>query len=73
MKKNMTAKFWLYVNKNGFIGMSLDKPERNNAAGKWIAKYPYCNAIMHSQIVDMVAKTQFGWHNEPEYIEINYQ
>ena len=74
MKTSQTAaKFWLYMNKNGFIGMSFDKPERNEKTGKWVSKYPYCNSIMHAQIVDMIAKSQFSWQNEPEYIEINFE
>lgn len=71
MSKQPTAKFWIYMNKNGFIGMSYDKPERNDISGKWVAKQPYCNSIIHAQMVDMLSKTTFGWHNEPEYIEIN--
>lgn len=71
-QKTVCAKFWLYMNKNGFIGMSFDKPERNEKTGKWISKYPYCNSIMYAQIVDMISKSQFSWQNEPEYIEINF-
>lgn len=74
MKKDQTiAKFWLYMNKNGFIGMSFDKPERNDKAGKWISKYPYCNSTIYKQIVDMISKSQFSWQCEPEYIEINLE
>ena len=73
MKKNATARFWLFMNKDGFIGMSIDKPDRNKATGKWDCKIPYCNSIIYANITDMIAKTQFGWMSEPEYLEINFE
>lgn len=72
MNNKPTARFWLYMNKNGFLGMSLDKPTRNKEAGKWVAKQPYCNSIIYANIADMVSKTKFGWMSEPEYLEINF-
>lgn len=69
----ISAKFWLYVNKDGFVGMSIDQPQRDEELGKWVVKYPYCNSIMYAQILEMISKAQFGWNNEPEYIEINYK
>lgn len=72
MKKNTTARFWLYMNKNGFIGMSIDKPTRNKDTGKWNCNIPFCNSIINASIIDMVSKTQFNWNCEPEYLEINF-
>jgi hypothetical protein len=69
----LSAKFWVYVNKNGFLGLSIDKPVRDEDLGKWVAKYPYCNSIMYAQVMEMISKTKFGWNCEPEYIEINYK
>lgn len=69
----IAAKFWVFVNKNGFVGLSIDKPERDEELGKWVAKYPYCNSIMYAQVLDMLAKAEFGWKNDPEYIEITYK
>ena len=67
-----TAKFWLYMNKNGFIGMSIDKPTRNIDSGKWNCLQPFCNSIIYANVTDMIAKTQFSWNSEPEYLEINF-
>ena len=72
MKRNTTAKFWLYMNKNGFIGMSVDKPVRDNATGKWKCQIPFCNSMINANITDMVSRTQFGWPSDPEYLEINF-
>lgn len=64
---------WVYVNKNGFIGMSVDEPQRDEKNGKWVVKNPFCNAKLYKIIVSTVEKTSMNWSTPPEYFEWNLQ
>lgn len=66
-----TVKAWVYVNKDGYIGMSLDTPQRDEPSGKWIVKMPYCNTTLYDAIKSTVEKTNMNWQSEPEFFEIN--
>ena len=68
---NRTINVWVYVNKNGFIGMSIDEPKRNEKNGKWVVQNPFCNSQLYNMIVATVQKTNMSWNNEPEFFEMN--
>jgi len=70
---NRTIGVWVYVNKNGFIGMSADEPIRDEKNGKWKVKNAFCNSKLYNMIVTTVEKTSMGWNTTPEYFEINLQ
>ncbi len=66
----ITKTIWFAVNKNGFVGLYLDKPVRNKLTKKWESKYPFINSIIYNEIVDLVEKAKYTWENEPECITI---
>ena len=66
----MVIKFWLAVNKNGFIGMYCTEPTRNKEAGVWESKRVYLNSVVYPQICQMVKNVKMTWDNEPEVFEI---
>lgn len=70
---NKSVGIWVYVNKNGFIGMSADQPQRDEKNGKWAVKNPFCNSKLYRMIVTTVQKTNMNWQTDPEYFEINLQ
>lgn len=70
---NRTVGIWVYVNKNGFIGTSIDEPIRDEKNGKWIVKNPFCNSQLYNMVVTTVEKTNRSWQTDPEYFEINLQ
>ena len=64
-----TVKAWVYVNKNGFIGMSLDEPKKDLKNGKWKVKYPYVNSLLYNSVKQIVEKTNMNWQSEAEFFE----
>lgn len=66
-----TIQAWVYVNRNGTIGMSIDEPVRDKESGKWIAKKLFCNSQLYEMVKNTVQKTEMNWMSEPEFFEIN--
>ena len=67
-KKDVSIKCWAAVNKNGFISLFTDQPQRNTDTGKWEGNL-YLNSVIYKMIVDLFEKANFSWMNDPEYFE----
>ena len=63
-----TIQVWFAVNKNGFVGMWLDKPERNEDIGKWESNHCFVNSLIYPQICQLVEKAKMDWESDPEVV-----
>ena len=63
-----TIQVWFAVNKNGFIGMFLDKPTKNEITGKWDSNHCFVNSLVYPQICSLVEKAGMNWDSEPEVV-----
>ena len=64
----MTIKCWAAINRNGFICLFTDKPQRNKEIGKWEGKL-YVNSVVYKMIKDLFDKASFSWEEDAEYFE----
>lgn len=66
--KNLTI--WVAVNKNSFVNLFINEPQRNNDTCKWVGDF-FINSLLYNQFKDMVEKSNMNWLNEPEPFTIN--
>lgn len=66
--KQKTIQVWFAVNKNGFVGMFLDEPTRNENTGKWDSDHYFVNSLIYPQICEIVEKAKMTWEAEPQVI-----
>ena len=63
-----TIKIWAAINKNGFLVLTTDKPNKNMKSGKWEGNY-YINSIIYNMVKDLFSKTDFNWQSDAQYFE----
>lgn len=56
------------VNKNGFIGMWANKPERHT--NKWKGKLAFINSTAYNKVKRIVEETNMNWESEPIAIPV---
>lgn len=65
-----TITVWFAVNKNGYLGMWLDEPTRNEETGKWEGKQPFINSVIYEGIKKLVEKSKMNWQSDAEALTI---
>ena len=60
---------YLTVNQSGFIGIWFDEPKRKG--NKWIAKFPFINALIYKNVKRIITETQMNWESDYITIPIN--
>ena len=68
-----TIDIWISVNKNGFINMSLDEPQRNDSIKKWIYHKPFINICVYKEVTNLVEHSKLNWEHEPEFLTIQVE
>lgn len=61
---------WFAVNRDGFLGLYLEEPKRDDTTGKWVSDKPFLNTVLYRQVKDMVDKSKFTWSMDPECFAI---
>ena len=70
---NKSVDIWVSINKNGFINMTIDKPERNTDVGKWTYKQSFVNSVIYNEIKQLVEHSHLTWESESEFLTIQLE
>lgn len=65
----MLINFFISVNKDGFVNMSIDEPQRDK--GKWKFKSAYVNSMVYDFTKNVVEQNCMTYDDDPEPISMN--
>lgn len=65
----MLINYYITVNEDGFINMSIDEPRRDKH--KWIYKEGYVNSLVYDYTKNIVEQNCLSFKDEPEPISMN--
>lgn len=70
--KKKAIEVWFAVNRDGFVGMYMEKPIRNEETGHWDSKFPFVNPQAYQIIEKITEQAKMTWENDPECMPFQF-